>query len=362
MLKKTPLYDKHIELGARMVEYAGFEMPVYYDAITAEHMAVRTDGGIFDVSHMGEVIVEGENVVSFLQSILSNDVSIVLQYHAQYNCMPNDNGGIVDDLIIYRLEEQKFMLIVNAANIGKDLVWLEKKNENFGCTIINESDDWAMIAYQGPHVAHKAQTLTVLPVVDIPFYEFLIGEFAGVKDVIISATGYTGEGGFEFYMKNEDAPAIWDALINLEAKPCGLGARDTLRLEKGYCLYGNDIDETTSPIEAGLGWITKTKVKDFSSSDIFKEQKKNGVKRKLVGMDVDSKRIPRTGAEIVDRDGNRIGEVTSGAFSPMLDHPIAMGYVETDYLSNHDKVFISLGSKQIEGQIRKLPFYDRSEH
>lgn len=339
--KQTPLHSKHVALGARMVEFAGYDMPVVYTNIQDEHLAVRNDVGIFDVSHMGEFIVRGKEALNLVQHVTSNDASKLAIGQAQYSCLPNDNGGIVDDLLVYHLPEdycaegeQAFLLVVNASNMQKDWDWISGHN-SFDTRLINISDETGLIAVQGPRAAELLQPLTDIPLGEIEFYSFRKGVFAGVNEVLISATGYTGAGGFELYARNEGIARIWDAIFasspGFEIIPAGLGARDTLRLEMGYCLYGNDIDDTTSPIEAGLGWITKTQKGPFISSETFARQRKEGVTRKLVGFEVDDRRVPRHDYPIQDMNGRQIGRVTSGTLSPSLQKPIGMGYVEAAF-------------------------------
>jgi aminomethyltransferase len=371
-LKRTPLYDRHVALGAKIVDFAGFEMPVVYTSITDEHMAVRESVGVFDVSHMGEFIVRGKEALDFVQKITSNNAARLEIGDAQYSCMPNKKGGIVDDLLVYRLPEdmcsegeQAFMLVVNGANINKDWAWANENN-TFDTRLINISDDTGLIAVQGPKATELLQHLTDVDLGSIGFYKFRKGVFAGVANVLISATGYTGSGGFELYAEAGRIGEIWDALFALEAdieiKPAGLGARDTLRLEMGYCLYGNDIDETTSPLEAGLGWITKTKKGDFNSVEIFRRQREEGVDRKLVAFIVDDRRVPRQGYTILNTDGNEIGHVTSGTSSPCLQKPIGMGYVKVGYNAVGNEIAISTGRKELKATIVKLPFYQKEEN
>lgn len=371
-LKRTPLYDRHVALGAKIVDFAGFEMPVVYTSITDEHMSVRESVGLFDVSHMGEFIVRGKEALDFVQKITSNNAARLEIGDAQYSCMPNKEGGIVDDLLVYRLPEemcsegeQAFMLVVNGANIDKDWAWANENN-TYDTRLINISDATGLIAVQGPKATELMQKLTDVDLDAIGFYKFRKGVFAGVPNVLISATGYTGSGGFELYAEAGRIGEIWDALFavesDIEVKPAGLGARDTLRLEMGYCLYGNDIDDTTSPIEAGLGWITKTKKGDFNSVEIFKKQREDGVNRKLVAFIVDDRRVPRQGYTILDADGNEIGHVTSGTSSPCLQKPIGMGYVKVGHNTVGNEVVISTGRKELKAVIVKLPFYQKEEN
>jgi len=354
-MKNTALSATHEALGAKMVPFAGYNMPVQYDGVTIEHETVRKSVGVFDVSHMGEFLVEGPNALALLQKCCSNDATKLTVGKAQYTCMPNDDGGIVDDLIIYKLEEEKYLVVVNASNIEKDWNWLTSKND-VGAEMKDLSEDYSLLAIQGPEAVNAMQPLSSHDLAAIPFYNFIVGDFAGVVDIIISATGYTGSGGFEIYCKNSDVKQVWDAVTKAGAKPIGLAARDTLRLEMGYCLYGNDINDTTSPIEAGLGWITKF-TKDFSSSEIFKKQKEHGVDRKLVAFELDERGIPRHDYDIVDGEGNKIGIVTSGTMSPSLGKGIGLGYVPTIFAKADSKINIQIRKKAIPATVVKLPFY-----
>ncbi len=361
-MKKTPLYEKHVELNGKMVPFAGYYMPVHYSTtLQEEHENVRNNVGIFDVSHMGEFVVEGKEALTLIQSVTTNDASKLAVGDAQYTCMPNDKGGIVDDMIIYRLEENKFMLVVNASNMDKDWNWISDHNK-FDVKMTNRSDEMGILAVQGPKATEVLQKLTSVDLSKVPFYKFAIGDFAGKQDIIISATGYTGSGGFELYIPNEHIVEIWDSLMK-EGKsynilPAGLGARDTLRLEMGFCLYGNDINDTTSPIEAGLKWITKFKKEgDFPSKQLFIDQFNAGVKKKLVAFKMEGKRIPRQGYFIYNENEEKIGEVTSGTHSPSLDIPIGMGYVDAEYMKNGTKILVEFRKKKLEGEIVKLPFY-----
>jgi aminomethyltransferase len=368
-MKRTPLYSIHIEAGAKMTPFAGFEMPVVYSGIKEEHMAVRNSVGIFDVSHMGEFIIRGKEALDLIQKISSNDASRLEIGDAQYSCMPNDQGGIIDDLIVYRLPEDQcsegekaFMLVVNASNIEKDWAWIESNN-SFDTRMINISDHTALLAVQGPKAIDTLQKLTDIDLSDIGFYTFVKGAIAGLDNVLISATGYTGSGGFELYVQNSDAEKLWKKVMEAGKEygiqPCGLGARDTLRLEMGYCLYGNDIDDETSPLEAGLGWITKLKKNaDFNSKDYFIQQKAEGLKRKLVGLVVKDRRVPRKGYELMNEEGEIIGVVTSGTQSPMLDIPVGMGYVNTEYSNAGTSIKIKLRNKAIEAEIKRPPFVE----
>ena len=371
-MKNTPLTEKHIELGAKMAEFAGYNMPISYTTISDEHNAVRKALGVFDVSHMGEFIVNGKEATAFLQSATTNDVSKLNPGDVQYSCMPNKKGGIVDDLLVYRLDddpemvvdgEQSYMLVVNASNETKDWRWLRRIARNFDVKMKNISAKTGLIAVQGPKAAEALQKLTDIDLAGMKYYSFKRGRFAGCRNVIVSATGYTGSGGSEIYAKNRDLPKIWDKVFKTAEKfgikPCGLGARDTLRLEMGYCLYGNDIDDKTSPLEAGLGWITKLKKDaDFPSKDRFLKQKEQGVRRRLVAFTLNERRVPRHGYEIESRRGAKIGVVTSGTHSPTLDQPIGTGYVKVKYANLGSKIMIVAGGKKLEAEICKLPFVD----
>ena len=360
--KKTPLYNKHVELGAKMVPFAGYIMPVHYKTtIQEEHENVRKNVGVFDVSHMGEFIVEGTEALDLIQHITTNDASKLKPGAAQYTCMPNETGGIVDDLIVYRLADDKFMMVVNASNLEKDRKWVNDHNK-FDAKVIDESDKMGILAVQGPKAINLLQKLTSVDLSAIKFYHFTTGDVAGVENIIISATGYTGSGGFELYIPNEKMEQIWTALFEKGKEygilPAGLGARDTLRLEMGYCLYGNDIDETTSPIEAGLKWITKFKKEaEYPSKQLFIKQFKEGVKRKLTGFKMEGKRIPRHGYKVLNKEGEEIGVVTSGTFAPSLDIPVGMAYIDTDYIEQGTEILIDFGRKKMEGEVVKLPFY-----
>lgn len=370
-MKNTPLTEHHIALGAKMAEFAGYNMPISYTTITDEHQAVRTAIGVFDVSHMGEFIVKGKDALAFLQSATSNDVSKLQPGDVQYSCLPNKKGGIVDDLLVYRLDdvaemttegEQTFMLVVNASNEIKDWRWLKLLARPFDVKLQNISGKTGLIAVQGPKAAEALKKLTDLDLGSMKYYSFRRGRFAGCNNVIVSATGYTGSGGFEIYAKNKDIAKIWDKVFKAGEKygikPAGLGARDTLRLEMGYCLYGNDINDTTSPLEAGLGWITKLgKAAIFPSKDRLVKQKTEGVKRKLVGFVLDGeRRVPRHDYVIESKRGATIGIVTSGTHSPTLDKPIGMGYVKVKYAELGAKIYVVVGSKKLEATIVKVPF------
>lgn len=359
MEKKTALYDKHVSLGAKMVPFAGFEMPVQYSGVTEEHFAVREKVGIFDVSHMGQFFVEGDSAKDLLQYVTTNNLDTLENGKAQYNCLPNGNGGIVDDLIIYKMADGKYFVVVNASNIDKDWNHLQKYNEKFGAKLTNVSDQMSLIAIQGPKATETLQKLTDTNLSELPYYHFTEGTVAGVADVIISNTGYTGSGGFEIYFKNDDAVKLWDALTDAGQEfgliPCGLASRDTLRLEKGFCLYGNDIDDTTSPMEAGLGWITKFD-KDFVDKETFAKQKEEGVTRKLVGFEMQERAIPRHDYPVVDTDGNVIGKVTSGTMSPMRNVGIGLAYVAKPHFKVGSDIFIQIRNKSVPAKVVKTPF------
>jgi aminomethyltransferase len=358
-MKKTALYDVHVALRAKMVPFAGYEMPVQYEGVNAEHEAVRNAVGVFDVSHMGEFFLKGEKALDLIQRVGTNDASKIEIGKAQYTCMPNGKGGIVDDLIVYRMAEHEYLLVVNASNIEKDWNWIAQHNTE-GVVMTNESDDYSLFAVQGPKTIAAIQSLTDIDLTTVKPFSFVIGAFAGCDDVIISGTGYTGSGGFELYFKNEHAQTIWDALFEAGKsqgiKPIGLAARDTLRLEMGFCLYGNDIDDTTSPIEAGLGWVTKF-TKDFVDADLLKKQKEEGVTRKLVAFELIDRGIPRHEYDILDEGGKVIGVVTSGTMSPSLKKAIGLGYVTTDKATVDGEIFISIRDKGVKAKIVKLPFY-----
>ncbi|MFD0931016.1 glycine cleavage system aminomethyltransferase GcvT [Psychroflexus salinarum] len=358
-MKSTALNHIHHKLGAKMVPFAGYEMPVSYTGVNEEHETVRQHLGVFDVSHMGEFFVEGKEALQLIQKVTSNDASTLVDGQAQYTCMPNKSGGIVDDLIIYKFHKEKFMMVVNASNIQKDWDWIKSHN-TFDAELLDLSDDYSLLAIQGPKAVEAMQSISPLNLSDIKFYHFEVGEFGGAQDVIISATGYTGSGGFEIYFKNKDAEQIWTSVLEagkeFGIKPIGLAARDTLRLEMGMCLYGNDIDETTSPIEAKLGWITKF-TKDFINAEALKQEKENGPSRKLVAFEVTDKGIPRHGYELLNAEGEKIGHVTSGTMSPSLKKAIGMGYVKTEYAKFGNEIFIQIRKKQVKAVIVKPPFY-----
>jgi aminomethyltransferase len=358
-MKNTALTHIHEQLGAKMVEFTGYNMPVQYDGVNNEHLAVRNSVGVFDVSHMGEFHLKGEHALALIQKITSNDASKLIDGKVQYTCMPNATGGIVDDLLVYRIAEDEFMLVVNASNMQKDWDWISKHND-LGVEMTNASDEMSLLAIQGPNAAKAMQSLTDVDLVNMKYYTFEIGKFADQKDIIISATGYTGSGGFEIYMKNGQAESIWNAVFKAgqayDIKACGLASRDTLRLEMGFCLYGNDIDETTSPIEAGLGWITKF-TKDFVNSEALKAQKKNGIKRKLVAFEMQKRAIPRHGYSILNEEGKEIGRVTSGTMSPSLGKGIGMGYVLKEFSKLDNDIYIQIRNKAVLAKVVRLPFY-----
>lgn len=357
-LKRIPLNDLHINLGAKMTPFAGFYMPVRYSSDKAEHLAVRNGVGVFDVSHMGEFMLYGDKALDLIQKVTSNDAAKLIDGKAQYSCLPNDTGGIVDDLLVYRISSEEYMLVVNASNIEKDWNWIQKYNTE-GVKMKNISDDTCLFAVQGPKATATLQKITAVQLAEIPYYAFKKGTIGGVEDVIISATGYTGAGGFELYVQKEHAEKLWhqifDAGKEFDIQPIGLGARDTLRLEMGYCLYGNDIDDTTSPIEAGLGWITKF-TKNFVNSENLKKQKEEGVKRKLVAFQMNDKGIPRSHYDIHNEAGEKIGQVTSGTISPMLNIGIGLGYVKTEYSSLGTPIFIKIREQMQAAKIVQLPF------
>ena len=359
-MKTTPFTDVHIALGAKMHEFAGFNMPIEYSGILDEHMTVVSGVGVFDVSHMGEFWVKGPNALAFIQSVTSNDASVLPLGKAQYTCFPNEDGGIVDDLLVYHYEPEKYLLVVNAGNIDKDWAWCVSHN-TVGAELENSSAKTGQLAVQGPKAWQVLQRLTPVDLSAIPYDAFTTGEFAGCQNVIISNTGYTGAGGFELYFYVEDAQKIWDAIFEAGKpegiKPIGLGARDTLRLEMGFCLYGNDLDDTTSPIEAGLGWITKfVDGKNFTNRAELERQKKEGVTRKLCGFELVEKGIPRHGYEIVDAEGNPIGVVTSGTMSPCLKKGIGMGYVKPALAKVGSEIYIRVRNKNLKAQVVKAPF------
>lgn len=360
-MKNTALTHIHESLGAKMVPFAGYNMPVQYEGVNAEHETVRNGVGVFDVSHMGEFLISGPTALDLIQKVTTNDASTLTAGKAQYSCMPNDTGGIVDDLIVYKVKEDQYLLVVNASNIEKDWAWITSKND-VGAEMRDISDDYSLLAIQGPKAIEAMQSLTSTDLSAIKFYQFEVADFAGIEHVIISATGYTGSGGFEIYAKNSEIEQIWNKVFEAGApfgiKPIGLAARDTLRLEMGFCLYGNDINETTSPLEAGLGWITKFN-KDFTNSEALKKQKEEGIKRKLVGFELTERGIPRHDYEIVDKDGKVIGTVTSGTMSPSLNKGIGLGYVPVEYSAPDSEIYIRIRKNDIPAKVVKLPFYKK---
>ncbi|RYY50030.1 MAG: glycine cleavage system aminomethyltransferase GcvT [Chitinophagaceae bacterium] len=360
-MKQTPFTDKHIALGAKMADFAGYNMPISYTGINDEHATVRNNVGVFDVSHMGEFVLKGPGALELIQRLTSNDASRLSNGKAQYSCLPNEEGGIVDDLLVYCLEENNaYMLVVNAGNIDKDWKWISDRN-TANVEMHNISDKTGLLAVQGPNATRIIQGLTDMDVLNLKYYTFTKGKFAGVENVLISATGYTGAGGVEIYFEDKDGEAekIWNAIFEAGAaqniKPIGLGARDTLRLEMGFCLYGNDIDDTTSPMEAGLGWITKF-TKDFTSRSIFEKQKEEGPARKLVGFEMKEKGIARQGYEIKTFDGDIIGRVTSGTQAPSLGKAIGMGYVNTHHSAIGTEIYISVRNSLLKAEVVKMPF------
>ncbi|HOZ87230.1 MAG TPA: glycine cleavage system aminomethyltransferase GcvT [Bacteroidia bacterium] len=357
-MKSTALTEKHVALKAKMVPFAGYNMPVSYSGLNEEHNAVRNSVGVFDVSHMGEFILRGAHALELIQKVTSNDASVLTDGKAQYSCLPNNAGGLVDDLIVYRIDQQTYMLVVNASNIEKDWNWI-KQHDTWNVDMKNISDDTSLLAVQGPNAIKTLQKLTDVKLADIPYYAFAKGTFSGIENVVISNTGYTGAGGFELYFDNKHADKIWDAIFEagkeFDIKPIGLGARDTLRLEMGFCLYGNDIDDTTSPIEAGLGWITKF-TKDFTNKTNIEQQKLQGVTKKLVGFEMIDRGIPRHDYPITDANGTVIGKVTSGTQSPSLNKAIGMGYVKTELSKADSEIFILIRDKAIKAKVTKLPF------
>jgi len=359
-MKNTALTQTHIALGAKMVPFAGYNMPVSYEGINVEHETVRNGVGVFDVSHMGEFLIEGPKALELIQKVSSNDASKLTIGKAQYSCLPNETGGIVDDLLVYRIKEETYLLVVNASNIDKDWSHISKYNEEIGATMRNISDGFSLLAIQGPKAVEAMQALTSVDLSSIKFYNFVVADFAGLGNVIISATGYTGSGGFEIYCKNSEVQQVWDNIFEVGAaygiKPIGLAARDTLRLEMGYCLYGNDIDDSTSPFEAGLGWITKF-TKDFVNSESLAKIKAHDPERKLIGFELEERGIPRHGYDIVDGQGKTIGIVTSGTMSPSLEKGIGLGYVPQVFSKVGSKIHIQVRKKAIPATVVKLPFY-----
>ncbi|HEY1040953.1 MAG TPA: glycine cleavage system aminomethyltransferase GcvT [Bacteroidia bacterium] len=357
-MKTTALTNKHISLGAKMVEFAGYNMPVSYSGLNDEHATVRNAVGVFDVSHMGEFILKGDRALDLIQAVTSNDAAVLVDGKAQYSCLPNGKGGIVDDLIVYRIDEKTYLLVVNASNIKKDWDWISKHN-TYGVDMKDISDRTSLLAVQGPKATATLQKLTDINLSEIPYYAFAKGKFAGIDNIVISNTGYTGAGGFELYFDNDKAEHIWNEVFKageeFGIKPIGLGARDTLRLEMGFCLYGNDIDDTTSPLEAGLGWITKF-TKDFTDRAFLEKQKAEGVKRKLVGFEMIDRGIPRHDYIITDANNNPIGKVTSGTQSPTLNKAIGMGYVDLAYSKADSEIFVQIRDKAIKAKVVKIPF------
>lgn len=356
-MKKTALYQQHIELGAKMVPFAGYEMPVQYAGLKQEHFAVRSRAGLFDVSHMGEFFVKGSGALSFLQWVTSNDVSKLVPGKVQYSCLPNEEGGIVDDLLVYCLHENEYMLVVNASNMEKDWNWLQKWAAPYDVELENRSDALSLLAVQGPSVNDLLQSITHVDLASLAYYTFTTGTIGGVDNVLISATGYTGAGGFELYVPNEQAEGLWKKILELNIPPAGLGARDTLRLEKGFCLYGNDIDDHTSPVEAGLGWITKFN-KDFVNREVLLQQKEQGVVRRLVGFEMIDRGIPRKDYRVLDASGNVIGEVRSGTQSPSLDKAIGLAYVQSSFKGLGTEIYIEIRNKSLRAKVVKVPFLD----
>lgn len=357
-LKNTALTDLHISLGAKMVPFAGYNMPVQYSNLVEEHKQVRNSVGVFDVSHMGEFYLKGDKALDLIQKVTSNDAAKLTDGKVQYSCLPNDKGGIVDDLLVYKFNDGEYLLVVNASNIEKDWDWIKSHN-TFGVEMLNRSDDYSLLAVQGPKAIDTIQKLTDTNLSEMPYYTFKEGTVAGVENVTISNTGYTGAGGFELYVLNKDAEKLWKALFEageeFNIMPIGLGARDTLRMEMGFCLYGNDINDETSPIEAGLGWITKF-TKDFINADYHKNLKENGVSKRLVGFEMIDRGIPRQYYKIQDADGNEIGEVTSGTQSPSLGKAIGMGYVKKEHSKADTEIFINIRNKPLKAVVKKPPF------
>ena len=360
-MKNTALHHIHESLDAKMLPFAGYNMPITYEGVNAEHESVRTAVGVFDVSHMGEFLLTGEHALALIQKVTSNDASTLTIGRAQYSCLPNNDGGIVDDLLVYKMKEDQYLLVVNASNIEKDWNWISSHND-LGVDMRNVSDDYSLLAIQGPKAVEAMQSLTSIDLSSIAYYHFVVGDFAGFEDVIISATGYTGSGGFEIYCKNSEAETIWNKVFEAGAdygiKPIGLAARDTLRLEMGFCLYGNDINDSTSPIEAGLGWITKFS-KSFTNDKALLAQKENGVARKLVAFEMLERAVPRHDYEIVDADGTVIGIVTSGTMAPSLGKGIGMGYVHRAHAAVDSTIYIRIRKNDVPAKVVKLPFYKK---
>lgn len=362
VIEKTALFDKHVALGAKMVPFAGFEMPVQYEGVNAEHETVREAVGVFDVSHMGEFLLSGPNALDLIQKVTTNDASTLTIGRAQYSCMPNGKGGVVDDLIIYKIKEEQYLLVVNASNIDKDWNWISSFN-SWDVEMKNLSNEYSLLAIQGPKAVEAMQSLTSIDLSEIKYYHFEVADFAGIEHVIISATGYTGSGGFEIYCKNSEVNQVWDKVFEAGAsfgiKPIGLAARDTLRLEMGFCLYGNDIDDTTSPLEAGLGWITKLAKEDFNDKEFLAKQKEAGVTKKLVAFEMIDRGIPRHDYPIQDANGTTIGRVTSGTMSPSMKKAIGLGYVTVDNSSVDSEIYVEIRNKAVKAQVVKLPFYKK---
>ncbi|WP_337965040.1 glycine cleavage system aminomethyltransferase GcvT [uncultured Flavobacterium sp.] len=360
-MKNTALTHIHEGLGAKMLPFAGYNMPITYEGVNAEHETVRNSVGVFDVSHMGEFLLTGPNALALIQKVTSNDASTLTIGRAQYSCLPNNEGGIVDDLIVYKMKEEQYLLVVNASNIDKDWNWISSHND-LGVDMKNLSDDYSLLAIQGPKAVEAMQALSSIDLAAIPYYHFEVGDFAGIEHVIISATGYTGSGGFEIYCKNSEAEQVWNKVFEAGAafgiKPIGLAARDTLRLEMGFCLYGNDINDTTSPLEAGLGWITKF-TKDFTNSESLKKQKEVGVTKKLVAFEMQERAVPRHDYEIVDASGEVIGIVTSGTMSPSMNKGIGLGYVTVNNSAVDSDIFIRIRKNDVAAKVVKLPFYKK---
>jgi aminomethyltransferase len=360
-MKNTALTHIHEGLGAKMLPFAGYNMPITYEGINAEHETVRTAVGVFDVSHMGEFLLTGTNTLALIQKVTSNDASVLTVGKAQYSCLPNNDGGIVDDLIIYKMKEEQYLLVVNASNIDKDWDWISAQND-LGVEMKNLSDDYSLLAIQGPKAVEAMQALSSIDLSAIPYYHFEVADFAGFEHVIISATGYTGSGGFEIYCKNDQVETIWNKVFEAGAafgiKPVGLAARDTLRLEMGFCLYGNDINDTTSPLEAGLGWITKF-TKEFTNSENLKKQKEAGIARKLIAFEMQERAVPRHDYEIVDASGAVIGIVTSGTMSPSMNKGIGLGYVTVANAAVDGDIYIRIRKNEVPAKVVKLPFYQK---
>lgn len=357
-MKTVPLHQVHVQLGAKIVPFAGFEMPVRYSSDMEEHHTVRNNVGVFDVSHMGEFSVKGPKALDLIQKVSANDASVLFDGKVQYSYLPNADGGVVDDLLVYRYNAEEYLLVVNASNIEKDWNWIQSHNTE-GVEMKNLSDDLCLLAVQGPNATATLQKITSVDLAAMEYYTFQVGTMAGIDNVIISATGYTGAGGFEIYIQKEDAHKMWDAIFEagkeFDIQPVGLGARDTLRLEKGFCLYGNDIDDKTSPLEAGLGWVTKF-TKDFINSTDLKTQKDAGLKNKLVGFEMIDRGIPRRHYELCDAEGNKLGDVTSGTQSPTLQKGIGLGYVPTAYSKPETEVFVKVRDRLLKAKVVKLPF------